>query len=484
MTDAAAMEVNEEATKRLKEDPKTVKFLAWCDKHGVVRDSLDWPVAFGPRGDIVGVAAKKDIGLNEAYVYVPVNICINEEQFKRSWIGELYEKEYENIKEEQIYFHQFLLILFLSYQLSIAHRSFWAPYLDVVGDADLPYFWPEHELAMIQDRQLRQDLASEAEIVLEDYEYAFEMIKKYPGLVNPDKFTLDVFKRAHMLVTTRSFGWNLPYNMLAPYADMINHHCVNSYHQLFNCRLHKHLLRTKRLGEARQAPDLKPKERNYYITDRKKTNFFKHFKEDDDEEAHKEAVELSAQRSENLGYDVCRYYKKLTFRDEIEAVKAEEFLNDEKYKNMHIWDLKYLSTSDEDDGMSSAEESEDDEEDKSDKDAIKEDSDEDDDDDSDSEDELEKLAKTYNKPRAVRTVREAPMLPGEEEEEGKVSEKSEPEIPEIPEKPVAMPIQAMAKDMFKAKVSNQGEHVPAIARKLKALPVQPSREGAVLGDDG
>ena len=35
---------------------------------------------------------------------------------------------------------------------------------------------------MIQDNQLRQDLQSEAEIVLEDYEYAFEMIKKYPHL--------------------------------------------------------------------------------------------------------------------------------------------------------------------------------------------------------------------------------------------------------------------------------------------------------------
>lgn len=280
-----------------------------------------------------------------------------------------------------------MLILFLSYQLSIAHRSFWAPYLDVVGDADLPYFWSEAELAMIQDNQLRQDLQSEAEIVQEDYEYAFEMIKKYQYLINPDKFTFDVFKRAHMLVTTRSFGWNLPYNMLAPYADMINHHCVNSYHQLFNCRLHKHLLRNKRLSEARAAPDIKQKERNYYITDRKKTNFFKHFK-DDDEKSFKEEKDLSEERSTNIGYDVCRYYRKLQFRDEIEALKSEEFLTDEKYKTTHIWDLKYLSSSDDDDGISSgADSSEDLEEEKEtpEKEGIEEDSDEDDSDSGESE---------------------------------------------------------------------------------------------------
>ena len=95
--------------------------------------------------------------------------------------------------------------------------------------------------------------------------------------------------------------------------------------------------------------------------------------------------ELSQQRSANLGYDVCRYYKKLQFRDEIEALKPEEFLTEQKYKNTHIWDLKYLSTSDDDDGISSGADSEEDEEEEKsnpENEAIKEDSDEDDSDSS------------------------------------------------------------------------------------------------------
>ena len=50
-----------------------------------------------------------------------------------------------------------------------------------------------------------------------------------------------------------------------------------------------------------------------------------------------------------MSYEALRYFKKLQFRDECEAIKVEDFLNDDKYKDQHIWDLKYLSTSDEDD---------------------------------------------------------------------------------------------------------------------------------------
>lgn len=91
-----------------------MEFLAWCDKHGVKYDSVDYPVAFGKEGKLVGCAAKRDIGLNEAYVYVPVGICINEEQFKRSWCGEIYSDKYDEIKENIQFHHQFLLIFFIA----------------------------------------------------------------------------------------------------------------------------------------------------------------------------------------------------------------------------------------------------------------------------------------------------------------------------------------------------------------------------------
>ena len=87
------------------------------------------------------------------------------------------------------------------------------------------------------------------ECIEEDYEYACEIVANYKHLINPEKFTLHVFKRAYSMVMTRSFGWNIPFNMLVPFADLVNHHCVESYHQLFNARLQKTYLRTKVLGD-------------------------------------------------------------------------------------------------------------------------------------------------------------------------------------------------------------------------------------------
>ena len=77
-------------TARLQKEAKYVKFNEWCKKYGVVAPSLEWPVAYGSDGSLVGVRAKRDIGPCESYVYVPVNLTINEEQFKRSLIAEVY----------------------------------------------------------------------------------------------------------------------------------------------------------------------------------------------------------------------------------------------------------------------------------------------------------------------------------------------------------------------------------------------------------
>jgi hypothetical protein len=66
-------------TARIQKEEKYVEFNAWCVKHGVVAPSVEYPVAFGPTGELIGLRAKRDIGLCESYLYVPVNLTINEE---------------------------------------------------------------------------------------------------------------------------------------------------------------------------------------------------------------------------------------------------------------------------------------------------------------------------------------------------------------------------------------------------------------------
>ena len=70
----------------------------------MVAPSIEYPVAFGKEGHLIGVMATRDIGMCESYIYVPVKLTINQEQFRRSWIGEIYEdrfKDYDQVDDEE-----------------------------------------------------------------------------------------------------------------------------------------------------------------------------------------------------------------------------------------------------------------------------------------------------------------------------------------------------------------------------------------------
>jgi hypothetical protein len=69
-----------------------------------------------------------------------------------------------------------------------------------------------------------------------------EIVQEYTHLIDPNKWTKELYTKAYSLVATRGFGWSLPYMMLVPFADNCNHFCVENYFELFNSRLtRKHL---------------------------------------------------------------------------------------------------------------------------------------------------------------------------------------------------------------------------------------------------
>ena len=72
-------EVNWEVTERLAKEPKYIEFNKWCDDNGVKHPSIRYPVAFGKEGQLVGIAATREIGFNEAYIYVPTKLAIHED---------------------------------------------------------------------------------------------------------------------------------------------------------------------------------------------------------------------------------------------------------------------------------------------------------------------------------------------------------------------------------------------------------------------
>ena len=50
---------------------KYIDFDKWLTENGAVYHAIDFPVAFGKHGELLGLAAKKDIPPNKAFLFIP-----------------------------------------------------------------------------------------------------------------------------------------------------------------------------------------------------------------------------------------------------------------------------------------------------------------------------------------------------------------------------------------------------------------------------
>jgi hypothetical protein len=150
-----AVEVNWEVTKKLQAMPKYIKFNKWLDDNGARRDSIMYPAAFGPDGGLIGIAAKRDIGIQEAYIYVPSKLVICEEKFRQDPdIGHILEENPEVFVDH--YFGEHLvLIFFMAYEIGKGEKSFWAPFLETAERCDMLFNWETEDLDELEDELLR-----------------------------------------------------------------------------------------------------------------------------------------------------------------------------------------------------------------------------------------------------------------------------------------------------------------------------------------
>jgi hypothetical protein len=107
--------------------PKFINFHKWLKEHGVKYDSIEYPVAFGKNGDLLGIAAKRPIGPEEAYLYIPNKLIINEDKI---WVSEIAEivQRHADVFDEHADAEYLRLIFFVCYELSKKERSMWYPY--------------------------------------------------------------------------------------------------------------------------------------------------------------------------------------------------------------------------------------------------------------------------------------------------------------------------------------------------------------------
>ena len=119
--------INEERTKELQEMPKYVKFKEWLEANGVVHPAVDYPVAFGKHGQLIGMAAKKDIPPMKAFLFVPHRLIINELTVRRSKVAYIIDRHPEVYKTH--YDAEYLVLAtYIFYEFLKGEQSFWHPY--------------------------------------------------------------------------------------------------------------------------------------------------------------------------------------------------------------------------------------------------------------------------------------------------------------------------------------------------------------------
>lgn len=182
------MKPNEEATIELQKQEKYIRFNKWCKVNGVKAPSLEYPVAFGKEGKLVGVRAKKEVGMYESYLYVPIAMTINEEQFKKSEVGHLF-PQFEDQFAEKSNFEHILLIFFVTHELIKGEKSFWYPYFEIAEDADLPMLWPKKDLSLIEDMALRAAITEQKEDLEEEYEETVDFLREFCPEYDISSFT-------------------------------------------------------------------------------------------------------------------------------------------------------------------------------------------------------------------------------------------------------------------------------------------------------
>ena len=132
----------------MKQEPKYIAFAQWCKENGVEHPGVDFPALFGTRGELMGMAAKRDLPPCSAFLYVPFNLNINKHTIKmRS--PQLWQEVFDphpEVYKTHYDFEYLRIITYVFHEMLKGADSFWHPYFEVISWSDIPMLWDDAEL--------------------------------------------------------------------------------------------------------------------------------------------------------------------------------------------------------------------------------------------------------------------------------------------------------------------------------------------------
>jgi hypothetical protein len=126
---------------------------------------------------VIGVAAKRLIRPQEAYIYIPAKLVINRAKLLKSEIKHVFEdhkEEFKTITEDD----RFPLTFFVAYEMAKGESSFWYPYFSTAYDSDIPLFWDPADLEFLDDELIKAEIELEKQTFQEEEKFCLDLATK------------------------------------------------------------------------------------------------------------------------------------------------------------------------------------------------------------------------------------------------------------------------------------------------------------------
>ena len=326
------------------------RFLDWFLENGGKMTGVQWPAYFG-KNDLRGIIATRDLKPYESLIYAPNKFLITSKLAQDHEIIGPIIKEYPVLFEEHDDFEFYIQIIFLMYERIKGKDSFWYPYFELQPIVDTPVEWGPEDLDFIEDPSLIKEIEDCKTTIAHDFLKFARIIKEHQDIFVSSTF--NDFLWAYQFVTSRCFGCNLPYDMLIPMVDLVNHdHVKYCETEILNVR-HERELDRNFLKSIDYRKMIKKYDLTYMIPEHKfipgivkenMVHFIYYYQKFFDEKS-----ELSLQHIIDQNLDD---------RQEQLSILLEKLLS--QAEEMDIWDIPDMFYSDTEDNDSSEEEEEED----------------------------------------------------------------------------------------------------------------------------
>ena len=225
-------------SKEIDSNPKYDRFVAWMREFGARFDDVQFPTVF--ENGLTGISAKREIGLNQAFLTVPNILIVSvDKALKDEQLKDFYESNL-GVFGPKHPDHEFLILAsYLLHNYLLGESSFWHPYLQVMNEADLPSRWPDADLHLFQDAELVKSAELYRSELESEWQVMEPLFQKRPDLFPPASLSKPTFLKMYNFVCTRCFGWGLPCVMMVPLVDYLNHMPVDTEIGLFNLQHQK-----------------------------------------------------------------------------------------------------------------------------------------------------------------------------------------------------------------------------------------------------